>query len=334
MRRHAFLTALAAAAIAPSGAHATGGLDVEASPAPQTMRILLANDVQAEAVQLDSWHFAWNGRTYRGTFAVVALDGGQMGLVNTLPLEAYLYGVVSEEVSAAWPSAAQEVQAILSRTYALGRQRPDRAFDITASESSQLYDGIEGETVEGRAAVDATAGLIVSFAGAPAEVAYSACCGGHTANAADVWGNSVPYLQGVVDPNCAGTPDYTWTITIPFATVTQALAGRAGLPDPIQRLELRDPDTSGRPRTIALIGDGITFVLPAGDFRSALGDAVLPSTLIRSASVQDTTIVLNGNGHGHGVGVCQWGARMLAQSVSAPGDILQFYLPGTSLTQT
>jgi stage II sporulation protein D len=334
MRRKVFLTTLLGASMLPRSARATGGLDVEASPAPQTMRVLLANDVQAEAAQLDSWHFSWNGRTYRGTFALAPLDGGQSGLVNTLPLDAYLYGVLSKEVSAVWPQAAQEVQAILSRTYALTRQRPERAYDVTASESDQRYDGIEGETVEGRAAVDATAGLIVSFAGAPAEVAYSACCGGHTADAADVWGNSVPYLHGVVDPNCVGTPDFTWTVTIPLTAVAQAFAARAGLPDRIERLDLRDLDGSGRPRTIALIGDGTSLEVHAGDFRAALGVALVPSTLIRSALVKEAAIVLSGNGRGHGVGLCQWGARMLAQNGSAPADILQFYFAGTSLTQT
>jgi stage II sporulation protein D len=333
VRRSAFLAALAGAASLPRRACATGGLDVEASPSPRNIRVLLATETTDDAEQLDAWHFAWNARMYRGTFARVALGSDQAGLVNTLPLEAYLYGVVSKEVSPAWPAAAQNVQAILSRTYALARLRPDRPFDIGATQSDQRYDGIGGESVEGRAAVDATAGAIVLFAGVPAMIAYSACCGGHTADAADVWGQSVPYLHGVADANCIGTPDFSWSLTIPPAAVTQFLAGHTGAPSELRDIALTDIDPSGRPRSISLIGDGTSIDVKAGDFRAAFGAELVRSTLIRSARVRGGAIDLTGNGRGHGVGLCQWGARELGARAALPADILQFYFAGTSLGQ-
>lgn len=333
MRRNAFLAALITSASVPVTARATGGLDVEASPSPRAIRVLLSTSSAPLAKQIDPWHFSWNGGTYRGTFAPATLDDGGTGLVNTLPLEAYLYGVVSKEVSSAWPAAAQNVQAVLSRTYALMRLRPDRPFDLTATQSDQRYDGIGGESVEGHAAVDATTGSIVSFAGAPASIAYSACCGGHTADAADVWGTSVPYLHGVVDPNCTGTPDFSWSATIPPAAIAQLLATRAGAPRDVSSVELDAIDPSGRPRSITFVGDGTSLQVKTGDVRAALGAELVRSTLIRSAVVQDGTLRLTGNGSGHGVGVCQWGARTLAAQGAGAADILDFYLAGTSLAQ-
>jgi len=333
MRRRAFVASLVAAAALPRSVGATGGLDVEASPSPRTIRVLLSTGPAGDAVQLDTWHFSWNARTYRGAFASVALGSGRAGLVNVLPLEAYLYGVVSKEVSSAWPAAAQNVQAILSRTYALSRLRPDRPFDVGATQSDQRYDGIEGESVQGRAAVDATAGSIVSFAGAPAMIAYSACCGGHTADAGDVWGQSVPYLHGVLDTNCIGTPDFSWSVTISPAAVMQLLAARPGAPSALRDIALADIDPSGRPRNVSLIGDSASFEMKSEDFRAALGAERVRSTLIRSARVRDGAIDLTGNGRGHGVGLCQWGARELAARAALPADILQFYFAGTSLGQ-
>ena len=49
---------------------------------------------------IDAWHFAWDGRSYRGTFESVELPGSGRALINTVPLDAYLYGVLSKEVSA------------------------------------------------------------------------------------------------------------------------------------------------------------------------------------------------------------------------------------------
>jgi stage II sporulation protein D len=333
MRRDAFLASVLLGLAVPKAARATGGLDVEATPGARAIRVLLASDAAIQPEPIDAWHFSWDGRTYRGSFAPVALDGGATGVMNLLPLEAYLYGVVSKEISPAWPAAAQQVQAILSRTYALTRLRPNRPFDVGATQSDQRYDGIEGESVEAHDAVDATAGLIVSFDGAPAGVAYSACCGGHTADAADVWGTSVPYLRSVADANCVGTPDFSWSATIPPSGVAKLLTGRPEAPLQLQSIELRDIDPSGRPRTIALAGDGASLSMKATDFRSAVGTDIVHSTLIRSAVVQDGAIELTGNGRGHGVGLCQWGARELAARAALPADILQFYFAGTSLAQ-
>ena len=255
MKRGAFLASTGAGLVAlPRVAAATGGLDVGDSQALHTMRVLLASGAPDSPRTLDGWHFAWNGRTFRGTFSIEPLEDGRGGLVNALPLDAYLYGVLSREVSASWPRAAQEAQAIVARTYALGRLRPAHPYDVVAGDADQHYDGIEGETVEGRDAVDATAGTIVTYAGVAAQVAYSACCGGHTADAGATWRVSVPYLAGVVDPHCVGTPDFAWDAVVTPDDLSRAFgAGFAGIGS-LNAVELRDVDGSGRPRIVGFSG--------------------------------------------------------------------------------
>ncbi len=329
MRRSTFLGAACAAvgvldSVATAGA--TGGLDIGDASTPHDVRILLATDSFEQPQQIDQWHFAWNGGTYRGRALRQTLESGRSALIDVLPLDAYLYGVLGKEVSPAWPAEAQAAQAIVARTYALGRLRPKKPYDVVASVSDQRYDGIASETPQGREAVDATSGQVVTFASVPADVAYSACCGGHTADPADVWSGArdLPYLSGVTDPNCAGTPAFRWTVDVPLGTL-----GALCDSDKLATVEPRDLDLSGRARRIALIGRGTTLVA-ATEFRSATR---IPSTLIASFALDRGSGVLHvaGFGHGHGVGFCQWGARSAAARGMNASDIVQFYFPGTDL---
>lgn len=333
MKRRAFIGATAAALVASRRlARATGGLDIADSAAQHDMRVLLATGSFAPGRQLDAWHFAWRGRSYRGTFAAVTLPDGRGALVNTLPLDAYLYGVLSKEVSASWPAAAQQAQAIASRTYALGKLRPAKPFDIVAGESDQAYGGIESETVEGRAAVDATGGIIATYRDAPARIVYSACCGGRTANAGDVWDTPYAYLTSIVDPYCAGTPSFAWQTDIGVDAVAGAFRAQLASIGSLRAVEVHADDPGGRPRSIDFVGSSSTFETTPSAFRASLGPSVVRSAFVRAATLQrdGTMLSLSGTGRGHGVGMCQWGARVMGERGHTPLDIVAFYFPGTA----
>ncbi len=314
----------------PRVARATGGLDVGGAVKEPAVRILLASGANIPPPdQLDAWYFAWNGRTYRGGFAFVPLLGGKQGLIDVVPLDSYLYGVVSSEVSPAWPAEAQKAQAILARTYVTTKLRPDKPYDVVATDSDQHYGGIDGESVEGRGAVDATAGKIVTYAGSIAHVAFSACCGGRTADSADVWSASVPYLLSFADPHCAGTPAYRWEARVPYAAVQQRLdLGRAGA---LRSVQLRELGSSLRPRQLAFAGSAATVEVGTDQFRSAAGAAVVRSTFLRGVTPSGDDLLVTGNGRGHGVGMCQWGAREMAAAGSSAAEIVAFYFPKTAL---
>ncbi len=335
-RRRFFVGCACAATVAalrPSRAGATGGLDVTDGESDRAVRVLLARGDYAAAQQIDAWHFAWNGRTYRGTFNRVAMPDGRSALLNTLPLDAYLYGVLSKEVSPAWAPAAQQAQAIVSRTYALLKLRPEKPYDVTAGDADQNYGGIESESVEGRAAVDATASTIVAYDALPARVAYSSCCGGRTADAGDVWNTPYAYLTSIVDPNCASTPNFTWQAQLPLQTVETALRQQISSCGRVHGVQLRAGAAGGRPRAVAFIGDTSTVETPMQLFRTAVGAGIVRSTFVRDAVLNDdgASLALSGTGRGHGVGLCQWGARVLGQTGASAQAIVAFYFPGTSL---
>ena len=208
-----------------------------------------------------------------------------------------------------------------------------RPYDVLATDADQRYGGPAAERPASSAAVDATRGLTLSFRGGPAEIFYSACCGGHTADAAEMWGHAgLPYLRGVDDPACVAAPDYRWQRTLPLDRVQKLLSGRlTGLPADAQ---LGAPDDSGRPPTITLHGDdGGSVTMPVADFRSRLGTDTVRSLWLSRVWVDRTQaaplVVIEGLGRGHGVGLCQWGARGMALAgIDAPG-ILAHFFPGT-----
>ena len=331
MNRQAFLASSAALVAFPRLARATGGLDVADQPAQHPVRVLLASGAFEMPRPIDAWHFAWGNRTYRGNFDTIALPDGRPGLVNTLPLDAYLAGVLSKEVSPSWPATSQQAQAIVARTFALGRLRPLRPYDVVASEADQRYDGIDGESVEGRAAVEMTGGTIVTFAGAPAHVAYSSCCGGETADSGDVWNTPYPYLRTIVDPHCANSPGYAWQVDVPTTALQRAFGSDLAGIGPLRAVEVAAATPVDRPREIRFVGESATFEASPNRFRSSLGTSIVRSTFVRSVALaaDGTSVGVSGTGHGHGVGLCQWGARDLGASGASARDIIAFYFPGT-----
>jgi stage II sporulation protein D len=327
--RSLFLKSLGAATTV-----ATGGLDVWDPGRPQ-IRVLIAGDVHDAFPQVDpDGTFLYGGRRWRGAPSTVRLPSGATALVTTLDVDAYLQGVVPLETPSSWPAAALAAQAIVARTFALGRRTLSRAWDVAAADSDQQWGGVDVETAPATAAVQATRGRTLSYAGGPAAVFYSACCGGHTADAAAAWGGApLPYLRGVVDPYCTAAPDYRWSRTVALERASDAFRARVG--GPLRGTALTAPDDTGRPRGVMLLGNVVATV-PLPDFRRTLGYDTVRSLWLRTVRIDatqaDPRLVIEGCGHGHGVGLCQWGAKFFAASGASPEAILAFYFPGTSVS--
>jgi SpoIID/LytB domain protein len=137
----------------------------------------------------------------------------------------------------------------------LQRSDPRRPYDLIPSELDQVYAGVASETPTATASVNATAGQVLKFAGAFAQVAYSSCCGGHTEAASDAWGSvTIPYLQGVVCAFCSDSPNYRWTTSIPFDVIATRFAGPLQSFGRLEDLQITERDPSGRARLCARHG--------------------------------------------------------------------------------
>jgi stage II sporulation protein D len=146
--------------------------------------------------------------------------------VKSLPLETYVRGVVSAEMSASWPMAALEAQAVASRTYAITSDAGGSKFDVYSDDRSQVYLGKAAETSRTNSAVAATAGQIVTYAGKPVVTYFFAGSGGQTESVQNAFPGAEPepWLVSVADPYEAG-PLRHWTTTMSFASAGSRLSG-------------------------------------------------------------------------------------------------------------
>jgi stage II sporulation protein D len=183
--------------------------------------------------------YAEHGWTYQGILAhyysgtslgsvpagkrVRVLVGGR---VQQVPLEDYVRGVISAEMPASWPLGALEAQAVASRTYVLTAHAGGSAFDVYDDSRSQVYRGKAAYTPQTDAAVAATAGQVVTYAGQPAITYFFASSGGRTEDVQNAFAGSLPepWLQSVRDPYDGG-PLHSWTLSLGFATAAARLDG-------------------------------------------------------------------------------------------------------------
>jgi stage II sporulation protein D len=162
------------------------------------------------------------GRAPRGRKVRVLIGG----TVRRVPLERYVRGVIANEVSPSWPMAALEAQAVASRTYALTAHAGGARFDVYADSRSQVYGGRAAETPRTNAAVKATEGQIVTYAGRPAITYFFASSGGLTEDIQNAFPGSEPepWLRGVDDPYERGDL-HRWTVRMSLAQAGTDLAG-------------------------------------------------------------------------------------------------------------
>lgn len=137
-------------------------------------------------------------RRYRGDFEISKVNG-QLALVNVLPLEQYLYSVVSAEVPSSWPQEALKAQAVAARSYALYNAELNK-FKIAGlvdTTLSQVYNGVDQEADSVVKAVESTAGEVLKANGKVVEGLFSSNSGGITADATEVWSNVNPIYASV-----------------------------------------------------------------------------------------------------------------------------------------
>jgi peptidoglycan hydrolase-like amidase len=146
-------------------------------------------------------------KDYRGTIHFIVNPRGRINVVNVLPLEQYLRGVVPLEMSATAYSGIEAIkaQAVASRSFALASlgQHRDEGYDLVDDSRSQVYGGLSAERELTNQAVEQTRGIVASYqndAGKlePIQALYTTNCGGRTENNEEVFGGkALPYLRSV-----------------------------------------------------------------------------------------------------------------------------------------
>ena len=139
-----------------------------------------------------------NGKAYRGKVEVFVNSRGTLSVVNVVPLEDYLLGVVPSELGLP-QLEAEKAQAVAARTYAVANLNGfgDKGFDLLPTIWSQVYQGVSIETTMGTRAVNETRGIVATYDGKPINALYTSTCGGRTENSENIFDKAEPYLRGV-----------------------------------------------------------------------------------------------------------------------------------------
>jgi len=306
--------------------------------------------------------FRLNGQDYRGKLKLIADSSGQtFDVLNLVPLEPYLAGVVGEEMPDYWEPQALRAQAIAARTYCLyikNRFGSNRSYDVSRTQASQVYGGIGAESSQIWNAVNSTFGQVLveqtprsgrdSSSGMLARglfpAYFSSVCGGHTSDSEDVFGDSFTPLAGVPCPYCRDVARlhlFFWPMAqFSRKTVTEQLIARyprlktLGEIREIAVIEQNDYGQFSRLSKVRLVGAaGRTEVLRAEDLRLSIDSTgrKIKSTVCHIVPWGDGWAFLSGRGWGHGVGMCQCGAEGMARQGTNAEQILQHYYPGAQI---
>lgn len=213
-----------------------------------------------------------NPLPYAGEFKIYPNNSSKnLDLINILPLEEYLRGVVPAEMPSSWHEEALKAQTLAARTYALRRISDKKIFDVYDSTLSQAYKGLSVVNDKVDNLIKATKGEVVTYNGGLADTVYSASAGGYTVDSTFAWGGSdVPYLKGKPDPyDNSEYATYWWNVNITRDQISSAYP-QVGV---VLNVEITNK-MFDRPVELKITGTKGTIVVKNKDFRDAIEKAV------------------------------------------------------------
>jgi stage II sporulation protein D len=162
---------------------------------------------------------------YRGKLKAKVSDGGLL-VINPVGLQAYVKGVVPNEVPSSWPKAALQAQAVAARSYALATSG-EGDFDVYDDIRSQVYGGKDSETERTNRAAKRTSGEVVRHGKQVATTYFFSTSGGQTESVENGFPGASPagYLKSVSDPYDGASPYHTWKVSFSQDEIESKLSG-------------------------------------------------------------------------------------------------------------
>ena len=285
---------------------------------------------------------------------------GRFDVIESVPIERYLPGVLAKELYPNFHEQAYEAQAIAARTYAMHererRMRIGSAFDVESSTKDQAYGGA---TAHPRAleAVKNTRGQVLTWEGDLLRAYYSSTCGDRAASAGDTWPVGAGFEFNSAGPiqshdrvcACSDSPRHRWSVSRGAYDVTQRMRAwgqRAGHSirgmSRVRSVDVLKRNEMGRPSRYRVRDDrGKAYELSAEQLRVSFnverrdGKKITSKERVLSGDirvdVRGDTVHVTGRGFGHGVGLCQFGAHGLAKQGLGARSILRRYYPGAKV---
>lgn len=311
--------------------HTGEDITLEGGPAGGNKLVLDARGKSPDSVRINASGSVVNINEFAltGMIDVRKNKKGLYQVINELGLEDYVRAVVGEEMSSRWPIEALKAQAVIARTYALHRKSKSASslYDLSATVDSQMFTGDACDKEGPATAARDTEGEVLTYGGEVVETLYHSACGGETEGAKDVWDRDYPYLTSR-DCSCGKESPYArWEKTFTSKEVEGALTSGGYSASGISRIRILERSVTGRVKIVKVYAASGGIYIKGIDFRRLLGYSRLPSTAFEVRK-EGQRFVFSGKGAGHGVGLCQWGAKVMADDGKGYREILEHYYPG------
>ena len=273
---------------------------------------------------------------YRGDILLQLSQKRKINVINELDIENYLKGVLPKEAAATWPIEALKAQAVISRSYTIKNLNKHSAqhFNLCSAVCCQVYGGASCESKQTNIAVTQTKGQVLTYKNEIAQTLFHSSCGGKTEDPKYVWGwktQTPQYLKGVKDPHCKNSPQQNWKCTLDEKTIRTKLTNAGYKIGEITKISYSGTTPGNARKEIIIKHKNGTLKLNSYTFRISVDPWLIKSTMINSITKQKNKFTFTGNGWGHKVGLCQWGAKGLADKGYKYDKILAFYYPSTKI---
>ncbi len=276
-------------------------------------------------------HPNFKNEKYYGGQLHISSNNGFIFVLNILPLENYLPGVLEAEVGINRPPEYYKVQAIICRTYTLShlRRHEMEDFNLCDKEHCQAFKGYSKPGSELQKGVQKTEGIVVvdnDFMLITA--AFHANCGGQTVNSEDVWNKKLDYLRSIKDTFCLNQKSALWSKEFSEENWIQKmfkLCKSYNIENDSLFLNGKIYFVQQSRKSFYDINE--TCRIPLKDMRTLLE---LKSTYF-NAEYRNGQVILHGRGFGHGVGLCQDGAIRMSKLGYSYKSILHFYYQNVSI---
>jgi stage II sporulation protein D len=273
-----------------------------------------------------------SGRDYPAALEVVPTGDG-VTVVNELPLEDYVVGVVRAEAGERWPLQMLRAQAIVARTYAAYHRTLNalRPYHIVASTVHQSYVGHVPSSSPVWEAVRDTRGQVLRWGGGLFPAFYHATSGGYTEDPRTVFAaRNMPALKAIRDEFSVTAPHSAWSLDLRLVDLAEILRRNGVDVGTVKAVQITERTPSLRVSALTIHGTRGSARLRGNDLRRMVGYETLKSTLF-AVAVDGEKAHFAGRGYGHGVGMSQWGAKAMAEHGYRAEKILEYYYPGTTL---
>lgn len=272
-----------------------------------------------------------NSQKYRGKFKIINTDSN-LRMIEFVDIERYLWGVLGPEMGMSWPIEALKAQAVAARTYTLASLNRKAEYDMTNTTNDQVYTGFENISPQIISAVNETRGEVLTYKDKVFFAYYHANSGGHTTTPSGAWNSDIILpLRGVKDPYYKNSKHSKWITYISNDDILNFINSKGYNAFKIKDITIYSKDRSGRAIKLSFKTDRGNVKLEVKDLRNYIGTSDIKSTFITSIQKMKSGFKVYGKGWGHGVGLCQEGAREMADRGFNYKKILQFYYPGSKI---